>query len=244
MENIEQLSLQRSNIGRDGCVALGTTLECWETSSLKQLVLSDCDIDDDGLRALVAGMTNCCSLSYLQLSENPMISAEGLMCLSSLFKTNHCVLKGLSLNHLNMTDEGLKALVDGITNCSALKDLSLSRNPRITAAGLGYLSVFFESESCCLEELSLYGVRIGDDGAAALADGLASNASLKYLFLSAAAGIGWSSFSRLLCDTSSINNTYSSNHTLEVIADRSAVGIPWDVEQYLTIHGSHPQYAA
>jgi len=144
-----------------------------------------------------------------------------------------------------ISDEGLKALVDGITNYSALKQLSLSRNHRISAAGLGYLSVYLESESCSLVVLSLYGVRIGDDGAAALADGLKSNTSLKHLrfFIEdiSITAVGWSAFSRLLCDTSSINNTYSSNHTLEVIGDYS---MDCFFHRNITLNRSHQQYAA
>eukprot|EP00984_Skeletonema_dohrnii_P003944 scaffold1352_cov120-Skeletonema_dohrnii-CCMP3373.AAC.2 len=185
---LEQLSFQSSNIGRDGCVPLGKTLKCLASSRLKYLDLSYCAIDDDGLRTLVMGLNYC----------NPLH-----LCLSGNF---------------------------------------------ISAAGLGYLSVLFESESCSLEELSLYGMRIGDDGAAALADGLKSNTSLKHLRFATAdssiTAVGWSAFSRLLCDTSSINNTYSSNRTLEVIGHSSIVGIPWDVEQYLTIDRSHQHCAA
>jgi len=180
-QQLEQLSFQRSNIGRDGCVPLGKTLKCLATSNLKYLDLSYCAIDDDGLRTLVTGINYC----------NPLH-----LCLSGNF---------------------------------------------ISAAGLAYLSVLFESESCSLEELSLHGVRIGDDGAAALADGLKSNTSLKHLTFATAGSritaVGWSAFSRLLCDTSSINNTYSSNHTLEVIGDRGRA-------TYLTLNRNHQQYAA
>ena len=64
-------------------------------------------------------------------------------------------------------------------------------------------------------------MNIGDEGAEALADGLMGNTTLKHLVLTPnSAGItntGWAAFSRLLCDTSSINNTFRSNHTLEHI---------------------------
>ncbi|KAK1746286.1 leucine-rich repeat protein [Skeletonema marinoi] len=179
---LEQLSLQRSNIGRDGCAALGTTLECLETWSLTKLDLSYCAIDDDGLQTLVAGIAHC----------NPLH-----LCLSGHF---------------------------------------------ISAAGLGYLSVYLESESCCLEELILHGVISGDDEAEALADGLKSNESVKHLrFYEDITAVGRSAFARLLCDTSSINYTYSSNHTLEVIGDGS---MDWFFHRNITLNRSHQQYAA
>ncbi|KAK1739044.1 hypothetical protein QTG54_010360 [Skeletonema marinoi] len=99
-------------------------------------------------------------------------------------------------------------------------------------------------------------MNIGDEGAEALADGLRGNTTLKHLVLTTgSAGItstGWAAFSRLLCDTSSINNTYRSNHSLEHIGDgyyhssnpdgsgklfRSCFrGIPPAVSQYLKIN--------
>ena len=66
-------------------------------------------------------------------------------------------------------------------------------------------------------------MRFGDEDATALADALSGNKSLRTLCLPkqqnedeecAITDAGWSAFSKLLCDTSSINNTYLSNHTL------------------------------
>jgi hypothetical protein len=80
-------------------------------------------------------------------------------------------------------------------------------------------------------------MNIGDDGASALADGLVGNKSLKQLrFDVDVAGItevGWSAFSKLLCDTSSANSTYLSNHTLQWIGDGDDHGAPEDVKKYL-----------
>ena len=49
------------------------------------------------------------------------------------------------------------------------------------------------------------------------ANALASNRKLKTLDLcdNGITAEGWSSFSKVLCDTSSVNNTFLSNHTLE-----------------------------
>ena len=85
--------------------------------------------------------------------------------------------------------------------------------------------------------LSLYRINFGDDGAIALADGLRGNESLRRLaFAPTLAGItdvGWSAFSKLLCDTSSINNTYLSNHTLEWAGDGLYDANPPDIRQYI-----------
>ena len=60
---------------------------------------------------------------------------------------------------------------------------------------------------------------IGNDGSL-FANALKSNSTLKMLYLEGC-GVtdeGWASFSNLLCDTSSVNSTYFSNHTLKSIS--------------------------
>ena len=114
----------------------------------------------------------------------------------------------------------MQTLAAALTNASSLRLLNLSRNRSITATGLRVLSRLFQS-ACPLETLLLEGMNIGDEGAEVLANGLVGNTSLKHLAITLdSAGIasaGWSALSKLLCDDSSINNTYQSNHTLEHI---------------------------
>ena len=135
-------------------------------------------------------------------------------------------LKVLKLFNSNVDDEGVKALVGAIASNNTLEVLDLSQNTSITAKGLSSLSSLLRSEKCCLRELALRDMYIGDDGAAALVGALAGNKSLKRLDFfyeyptlamdrTGMTAAGWSTLTRLLCDTSSINNTYLSNHTLE-----------------------------
>jgi hypothetical protein len=177
---LEELYLyENDNVGRNGCMTLGSMLSSWNTPNLQGLDLRDNSIDDRGLQALVGGMVNCCNLEIVKLSGNDLI----------------------------------------------------------TAAGLRSLSTFFQSENCSLEELWLERMNVGDDGATALAEGLVGNKLLEQLrFDVDVAGItevGWSAFSKLLCDSSSINRTYLSNHTLEWIGEGDDRGAPEDVVKYL-----------
>ena len=176
---LQILSLQGSNIGRNDCMALGNMLSSWHAPSLQHLSLEDNSIDDRGLQALVTGMTNC----------------------------NNLLL------------------------------LTLSGNRSITAAGLRSLSTLFQSGNCSLIELCLERMNIGDEGAAALAEALVGNKSLKRLYfdvdIAGITGVGWSAFSKLLCDTSSTNSTYLSNHTLQWIGAKNHRGTPEDVKKYL-----------
>jgi len=99
------------------------------------------------------------------------------------------------------------------------------------------------------------GTNIGDNGAEVLARGLVGNKSLRLLHLCHPEVVrftpaGWSAFSTALCDTSSVNNTYLSNHTFHQIDrgfDEDVDIIEEDDERvvlYLQLNMQHPQYAA
>jgi hypothetical protein len=89
-----------------------------------------------------------------------------------------------------------------------------------------------------LKELWLRDINFGDEGAAALANGLIGNASLIGLRfdLSGITARGWAAFSKLLCDTASVNNTYLSNHTLERIGGFFHPNTPSDIVEYLKLN--------
>ena len=139
-------------------------------------------------------------------------------------------LKDLDLGYTSIDDNSLQTLAAGLANNTTLEELSLSGNRSITANGLSHLIPFLQSESCSLSSFFLYRINFGDAGAAVLTHGLGNNNSLKRLwFYPAACGMtsaGWQSFATLLCDTSSINNTYQSNHTIELIGESYNVGSP------------------
>ena len=100
-----------------------------------------------------------------------------------------------------------------------------------------HLSPYLHSGSCSLNFLDVsYMERFGDEEAAALAETLKGNKSLETLYLPypedeecEMAEAGWSAFSIILCDTSSINNTYLSDHTL------TYVGVPREMFDTLSV---------
>jgi len=267
--NLETLALHNSNLFPNSCSALKAMLESgvWNLkslrlcgnnigyyevaafangfarigSALKELYLSNNTIGNGALTALVPGLANCTGLEALGLGSNDFsLAARGLGSLSDLLHRNQMNLKELCLSSCDITDEGLQALAEGAANhCENLK---LRGNQSITAAGLRSLSNSMRSESCRLEELFLPGIHI-NDGAEAFARGLVGNKSLKRLCF----GFGrdsWHAFSTALCDTSSVNNTYLSNHTLRAFLGRGQADLPSDVRLLLELNKEHPQHAA
>jgi len=128
-------------------------------------------------------------------------------------------IKNITLPNNNITDEQLLPMIDTIkTGCdTSLEHLYLQSN-RIGNAGCHALATLLEDPHCSLQTLSLNGNQIGTEGATAIANSLANNnTKLKQLCLRnnpfdpSAVGI----FCTVLCNTSSVNDTYHSNHTLE-----------------------------
>ena len=112
-------------------------------------------------------------------------------------------------------------LVNALTNNNTLQHLELGSNQLITMNGWKAVATLLEGPDSKLKSLHIYCNDIGDDGARMFASALSSNSTLENLDLDYCqiTREGWISFSKLLCDTSTINNTYLSNHTLHYVGD-------------------------
>jgi hypothetical protein len=208
---------------------------------MKTFHLCDNIISDEGFEEMCGELASL--LSQIESFDlwGSNIGGNGCVTLGNMLSSWRAPnLKELRLGDNSIDDIGLRTLVKGMINCCNLEVVKLSGNRSITAAGLRSLSTLFQSRSCSLKRLSLKEMNIGDDGAAALAEGLAGNNSLKQLHFDVdVAGItevGWSAFSKLLCDTSTTNSTYLSNHTLECIGEDDNLSTPKNVEVHLDIN--------
>eukprot|EP00985_Skeletonema_marinoi_P014454 scaffold7325_cov80-Skeletonema_marinoi.AAC.9 len=213
VRKLKKLYLDGNNyIGNEGVDVLSNGLRGIGTS-LTIIHLSNNSIGNEGLLALVGGLTNCSSLKTLDLSCNDFSSAAaGLRSLSDWLQRDEVNLKYLFISHCHINDDGLHVLAQAAVNqCEALS---------ITATGLSYLSNVIRSDSCRVESLYLDDTVIENDGMEVLAVG---NQSLTSLHLDdidngiTVTSAGWLAFSRALCDTSSVNSTYLSNHTIRDI---------------------------
>eukprot|EP00984_Skeletonema_dohrnii_P029681 scaffold20524_cov85-Skeletonema_dohrnii-CCMP3373.AAC.1 len=247
---LKQLRLYGNNyIGNEGLDVLSNGLRGIR-SSLTLLTLRDNSIGNEGLLAVVEALQSCTGLEELNLSHNDFSSvAAGLNSLSDWLQNVPMNLKYLCLEGCSINDEGLHALADGAAN--HCEELDLDGNESITSTGLSYLSNSIRSDSCRVKSLYLQGIPIGDDGLEALALGLADNKSVRSLhWVDLDSGItvasaGWLAFSRALCDTSSVNSTYLSNHTIcDICIEDDGEIIPRDISRFLLLNGEHPQYVA
>ncbi len=245
---LNQLGFCNINTGRERAQNIASILGQVHPISLNTFLFHNNTICDEGFAIICGELRSHPQLEKLSLYRND-IGRNGCMALGNTLSSWHAPnLQSLDLEYNSIDDLGLQALVAGIMSCSNLSRLILSGNRSITTTGLRLLSTLFQPKNCSLEELSLERINIGNDGAAALAEGLVGNKSLKQLHFDVnVAGItevGWSAFSKLLCDTSSINNTYLSNHTLEWIGESDDRGAPEDVAEHLewNIHSNRNEH--
>ena len=223
-------------------------------SSLEELDLSGNNVGNDGLLVLAAALADCTSIKTLYLYDNDLsMAAAGLGALSGWLQTSGIQLQALNLYRCGINDEGLQALIEGAVNhCSYL---NLASNRRITASGLRFLSTALQSERCYVENLDITDTAIDDDAAELFARALVGNRTLRSLYLAGGEDeeydmpitpAGWSAFSIALCDTSSVNNTYLSHHTISelwniYIDDEDE---PQNLTRYLRLNQRYPQHAA
>ncbi|EJK55167.1 hypothetical protein THAOC_25128, partial [Thalassiosira oceanica] len=103
--------------------------------------------------------------------------------------------------------------------------------------GTQVIAASLANPECSLESLNLRGCNIEDEGAATLAGGLRNNQRLTRMSLqnNNITKRGWNAFSPILCDTSSINATYNSNHTLQDLG-YYGIKIPQDIKMMLRLN--------
>lgn len=275
--NLTKLELSECILGDDGAYELaGALRECTYKQSLRTVRLDDNELRLRGLKQIVKVLMLHPNLEGLTISENN-VGREGCRVLGKYLVAMKEKLKDLNVSYNRIDDVGLSLLLDGLTvrwlssstsssspwgvlgngehtyvgtkKKYALKQLCLTGNSSITSSGLWTVTSLMSTPNCQLEQLWLYHMNIGDEGAAVLTDGLVKNKSLRKLWFNpTTCGItstGWDGFKNMLCDTSSINNTYLSNHTLQLIGKHysnyapSDDQIPRDIRHHLRMHNKY-----
>lgn len=224
--------------GNESAQNLALALGQMNGNCLTDLRICGTGIDDEEFSQIAAALGSQPQLETLYLYENN-IDRNSCIALGNTLRrwpaSNK--LEALHIDNNQIDDRGLQALAEGWMNCSNLDEIYLNDNTSIIAAGLRYLSPLLQSEAHRLHVLRVTRINWGDDGAIALAEGLRGNESLTELrFRPSTAGMtstGWSAFSNLLCDTSSINSIYFSNHKVQRIGCYDNEETPDDVQCYL-----------
>jgi len=207
--------------------------------SLKSFELSYNVIEDDvnNMVDIITSLSMHPQLTKLRLLDM-IIGRNECMALATLLRCTTTQLRLLNLNINDIDDEGVEALVNSLSNVNQLQELNLSANREITINGWKKVATLLEMPSSNIELLDVSYNEIRDEEARIFANALKNNSTLKTLNLKEcyfSLGQGWVPFSKLLCDTSSISNTYLSNHILWSIGD-SRRPLPDDIRSYLELN--------
>ncbi|XP_027863696.1 NLR family CARD domain-containing protein 3-like isoform X1 [Xiphophorus couchianus] len=134
--------LSGCNLSERSCEALSSVLSS-QSSSLRQLDLSNNNLKDSGVKLLSAGLKSPnCKLETLSLS-GCLISEEGCACLASALTFNPSHLKELDLSYNHPGDSGVKLLSAGLTDPQWKLDTL-----RVEPAGVQWLTPGLRKYSC------------------------------------------------------------------------------------------------
>ena len=207
---LKKLDISYNNIGNEGINALGSLL-C-SMSTLKTL-----DIDK-------------ISYSYPE-QDNPNnyvanITPQSWVSLFTTLQDTNLDLVNLSVGRNTIDDDGMQLLIRMVSRMSSLKCLHLRCNRSVTPAGWQALTGLIRSP---LRELDLdsNGLKLGLGILVAFTSALTHNKTLETLVVEHARGDvngndvitnrGRAAVCNLLCNKTSIMDTYNSNHTLRLL---------------------------
>ncbi|XP_059212365.1 NACHT, LRR and PYD domains-containing protein 12-like [Centropristis striata] len=197
--------LNNCNLSERSCEALSSVLSS-QSSSLRDLDLSNNDLQDSGVKQLSVGLKSPhCTLEILRVT-GCNLSERNCEALSSVLSSQSSSLRDLDLSNNDLQDSGVKQLSVGLkspnctleilrvsgcklserscealssvlsSHCFSLRDLDLSNND-LQDSGMEQLSVGLKSPLCELKSLSLSGCLISEEGCSSLASALSSNPS-------------------------------------------------------------------
>ncbi|XP_063333141.1 NLR family CARD domain-containing protein 3-like [Pelmatolapia mariae] len=138
-------------------------------------LLSGCNLSERSCEVLSALNFQSSSLRELDLSNNDLRDS-GVRLFSAGLKNPHCKLESVRLSGCNLSERSCEVLSALNFQSSSLRELDLSNND-LRDSGVRLFSAGLKNPHCKLESVSLSGCLITEDGCTSLASALSSNPS-------------------------------------------------------------------
>ncbi|XP_066537041.1 NACHT, LRR and PYD domains-containing protein 12-like isoform X2 [Hoplias malabaricus] len=172
--SLKELDLSKNKLQDSGVELLSAALNS-PLCKLETLRLALCKLGARACEALGSVLQSMNSLKELDLSNNDL-QDSGVELLSAALKSPLCKLETLRLASSNLVATSCEALGSALQSDSSLKELDLSDN-NLQDSGVELLSAGLKSPLCKLETLRLSGCMNTDEGCSSLASALKSNPS-------------------------------------------------------------------
>ena len=219
-QNLLTLNVDECNLGEEGSRLLALAIGSSKHQSLRNVNLMNNSISDGGMVDIITSLSMHPRLQQIILSGN-RLGRNGCMALATLLRCSVTELYHLDLGSNDLDDEGIDALVPVLSIHTKLQGIFIDNNTLITTRGWQHLATILEAPYSNLETLSINWNNIDDQVLTFFVDALAHNNTLVSLHFKWNQGRitdeGWKALSKLLCDTSSANSIFHSNHTLSDI---------------------------
>jgi len=214
-------------------------------SPIELLDIGQNDIPDGIMAALGSALADNITLRSLHFSSKVPrripVSARGWRSFFDSLRGSSSALQDLILRGCGIDEEGLVVIANALNEDSRFKILDLSDNPQAdVAVWRQFFAACFRSSSSSLEGIFLCEnfayEEEANDLMADLVGALERNETLEAIDLGENLSIteaGWSHFTKLLCDDSSIKSIYESNHALNYLGPQE---LPLELEALVELN--------
>ncbi|KAL1251666.1 hypothetical protein QQF64_019462 [Cirrhinus molitorella] len=169
-KELEEFELQKFRKSDECLIRLSAVI-----NTSKRALLNNCNLTDKSCSALATVLGSETNLKELNLSNNDL-QDSGVRMLCTGLKNKLCKLEILRLNDCSLTDDSCSALAKVLESETSLKELNLSNND-LQDSGVRLFCTGLKNIQCKLEILRLSDCSITEEGYKALASALRSNPS-------------------------------------------------------------------